>query len=381
MKHRNVLLLLGGAAYQRLSGIARYAHEHEWYVTLDEISELPHNWSGDGVLVTLRNNQPKLRDFIVKTMERNIPIVDYSICHPELRLHRVIGDHVAIGQLAAEHFRTRRFKHVAFFSSESSHVVDIRYGSFARAWGDNPPRWNWRKAARKSEFGNHAALISWLVTQLKSAPKPLAVFAFKDSDAARILNACLAIGLNVPEEVSILGVDDFQVITENQAIPLSSIRHNIEQTGYKGAELLDRLMDGHDVPLTPILVPPSGIAERRSTQTLAVSDETVKRALSLLTENIARPYGIDQLISEMGIKPHVLRSLFEKHLGTTPIKEFTRLRMARAKLLLANTTLPIKTIASEVGYCNIGYFSNSFSESVGVSPSAYRTALPAWVKL
>lgn len=374
MKHRNVLLLIGGAAYQRLSGIARYAHEHGWYVTLDEISELPHDWSGDGILVTLRSNKPKLRNFIAKAMEKGTPIVDYSICHPELRLHRVIGDHISIGRLAAEHFRERRFKHAAFFSSESSHVVNLRYGSFTRAWGAPTPQWIWQKSARKPDSRNHAALLAWLTDRLKSAPKPLAVFAFKDSDAARVLNACLSARLNVPEEVAILGVDDFQLITENQAIPLSSIRHNLEQAGYDGAALLDQLMDGKKLPLTPVLVQPSGIAERRSTQTLAVSDETVKKALMLISKNIARSYGVDQLVDDLGIKPHILRSLFEKHLETTPIKEFTRLRIARAKLLLANTSIPIKNIASELGYCNVGYFSNVFSEFVGLSPRNYRSS-------
>ena len=57
MKRRNVLILVTPAYQPRLAGIARYAKQHGWQLTiLDRIARQPRGWNGDGVLVTLRDN-------------------------------------------------------------------------------------------------------------------------------------------------------------------------------------------------------------------------------------------------------------------------------------------------------------------------------------
>lgn len=67
-----------------------------------------------------------------------------------------------------------------------------------------------------------------------------------------------------------------------------------------------------------------------------------------------------------------LRRHFKSATGTSPHAHFLANRIAAARRLLAETNLPIKEIASFLGYANIHFFSRQFREIAGVSPAAFR---------
>lgn len=372
MENRHILLQLGYATQQRLQGIAHFAREHGWSVTFEHRNELPRGWTGDGALMTIRADDARLADYARRLRNRDIPVVDFSIAHPEIRLPRVIGDHVQIGTLAAEHFAQRRFRHVVFFSTRLSHIHDLRYGGFSRTLREAVPRWTWCEEVSASRHDDWRAMISWLSRLLVRAPKPLGVFAYNDADAVRVLNACFAAHLDVPEEVSVLGVDDDRLITENQSVPLSSIRHDLERIGYEGAALLQRLMDGQRPPSAPYVIPPLGIVERASTDILAVSSPLVRRAMLHFNAHLSESFGTDQLADALGCRVAELRAAFADELDSTPAQELRRQRLARAKFLLLNTDQSIGSIAAATGFCDISHFSNVFSTATGTSPNAFR---------
>lgn len=64
--------------------------------------------------------------------------------------------------------------------------------------------------------------------------------------------------------------------------------------------------------------------------------------------------------------------MFVQAYGETPHQFLTRLRIDRAKALLAATDLSVLEVCLSVGYSSVGTFSRRFSELVGHSPSAYR---------
>ena len=70
-------------------------------------------------------------------------------------------------------------------------------------------------------------------------------------------------------------------------------------------------------------------------------------------------------------REHFIRS-FRGFMGVTPHRYRQKRRMDHARLLLADTDLPISRVAEEVGFSDAQYFSRIFKKEVGVSPLAYR---------
>lgn len=64
--------------------------------------------------------------------------------------------------------------------------------------------------------------------------------------------------------------------------------------------------------------------------------------------------------------------LFKKTAGISPAKHLTRLRIARARRLLRETSLSVLEIGLEVGYSSAGHFAAAFRKENGTTPTAYR---------
>jgi AraC-like DNA-binding protein len=64
--------------------------------------------------------------------------------------------------------------------------------------------------------------------------------------------------------------------------------------------------------------------------------------------------------------------LFAKTFGETPHEFITKLRIDRAKRLLARDQLPVTDVCFAVGYESLGSFSTRFRTLVGYSPSVYQ---------
>jgi LacI family transcriptional regulator len=104
-----------------------------------------------------------------------------------------------------------------------------------------------------------------------------------------VLEACLAAGINVPEEVAVLGVDNTDTLCDCLCVPLSGVDSNLGRVGYEGAALLDRLMSRRAAAPKRIEVPPAGIVERRSADAYAVEQPRVRQALQFIQEQCASP--------------------------------------------------------------------------------------------
>lgn len=369
MKQRNILLLLDMLDVRLHAGIGRFARTHHWHLTVDHLLELPKGWRGDGVLAVLRARE-EVNQY-VKRMR--VPVVDFGIYHPEIKVSRVIGDHDAIGRMAAEHFQSRFFHHFAWVSMRWSPVHALRYQGFTR---DKPAeRWVWTEHAPAAHQDDWDAFAKWLGKKLEQAPKPLAILTYNDYDASRVLDTCIRFGITVPDEVAILGVDNNTLVCENQPVQLASIEHNLEEIGYQGAALLQELMEGRSKLKAPVLIPPKGIVLRQSADLVAVQHPLVRDALIFVKEHLSARMGVSQVAEHLHISRATLDRIFKKETGGTLGSEILRQRIAKAKILLRSTSLKNYEIASQAGFCNPAHLSQTFNKRVGLSPNKYRLSL------
>jgi len=160
------------------------------------------------------------------------------------------------------------------------------------------------------------AYCAHLVKQIKKADLPAAVFAFEDIYATEILDAALSAGLRVPEDVSILGANNDELICETLTVPLSSIENNLIKVGYEAAALLDRLIDGEDAPTAPILIPPEpNVIVRKSTDTYAISHAGLSKALDYIKAHFNELISVADVAYAAAMSESSLRQLFKEQLG------------------------------------------------------------------
>jgi len=81
---------------------------------------------------------------------------------------------------------------------------------------------------------------------------------------------------------------------------------------------------------------------------------------------------MDMIASEMFMNANYLRQLFKARHHMSFVTFIRQLRLENAATLLATTEMQIKRISQEVGYLDSAYFSVSFRDVYGVSPSEYR---------
>jgi len=369
MKQRNILLLLDMLDVQLHAGIGRFARTHQWHLTVDHLLELPKGWKGDGALVVLRARE-NVNRYVRKL---HIPVVDFGIYQPDIKVSRVIGDHDAIGRMAAEHFKSRFFQHFAWVSMRWSPVHALRYRGFTHV--TPAEKWAWVEQAPKARLEDWDSFAKWLGKKLADAPKPLAILTYNDYDASRVLDTCIRFGITVPDEVAILGVDNNTLVCENQPVPLASIEHNLEEIGYRGAELLQALMDGKPAVCQPILIPPKGIVLRQSADLIAVRHPTVREALIFVKKHLGERFGVAQVAQHLQVSRATLDRIFKAETGETLGCEILRQRIARAKILLRSTPLKNYEIAQQTGFCNPAHFTQTFEKKVGQNPKAYRSTI------
>jgi len=97
-------------------------------------------------------------------------------------------------------------------------------------------------------------------------------------------------------------------------------------------------------------------------------------------ETIAHHAGaitVPDVASSVGLSPDHFSRAFKAATGMSPHQAITAARIERAKVLLADSTLPMTEIAIELGFSSSAHFSSRFRQVTGFSPTDWRAAFAA----
>lgn len=354
-----------------VSGIARYAAEHDWVLdcSLRLTPCLPKStgWHGDGIIAytgAAHTHEPLAAFLRASTAPK--------VClHAELNVLKaptVAMDHAAIGRLAAEHLLSLHLDHFAFVEFDDNVLENARRAGFEQGLA----------AAGKSAI---RLTFTEFLERLPRLPRPIGLLAANDVNAMDVISASLAAGLRAPKDLAVVGIDNSEVSSRISPVPLTSVACDFERHGYEAAALLDRIMDGETPPDPPLLIAPHSVVVRQSTDTIAIADEDAARALRYLRDHFRQPIRIKELGGEMQGRLRRVQTQFRAATGRTMAEELMRLRIVHAKKLLADPRLKIEFIAYQCGFSNRFHFNHAFRRATGTTPTHFRRELQACAPL
>ena len=343
-----------------LRGIARYLRVHgPWSIFLEQRelgAALPSwisRWEGEGIIT--RSEDPRI-------LRARVPTVGlYDRVEGAPGLPMIVNDNRAVGRLAAEHLKDRGFRRLAY------------YGPRGERWSDERREGSGVEAVHVSGSGAWDRQQEFFRRWLDSVPKPLGLVAANDIHGLRALDACRRAGIAVPEQVAVVGADDDAELCELSDPPLSSVAFNPELVGYEAAALLDRLMRGEARRRRPMLVAPLAVTSRQSSDILAIDDPYVAQALHYIRRHACEGVTVKEMLAEVPLSRRSLEHRFRRLLGRTPKDEIQRLRIERAKALLAGTDLKAARISDQLAFHQPAYFAAVFRRETGMTPAAWRS--------
>ena len=382
MKRRKTVLVAVSSAHaasrQKLRGIYRYAaRKDDWDIALvrsssdltRQLLEECTNGGIDGFILSSDECSAEISHIV--PMDKPIVAIEVGADIDPKRNPRntiiLTTDNVAIGKMAAEHFRSLgRFASSVYIPDEMNrNWSSIRGEAFVDAVDSS-----------KFHVETYDSTKETLADFLSRQMCPVAVFAAWDFLAAKVVRACHESRLSVPSQVSVLGVDNDDLVCESVRPPLSTILVDRITQGLVAAKTLDAMMDAPmRVHHANYVCPPLRVVKRESTASVSPGEALVDRALRLINDNAMSAINVQDVADMTGVSRRLLDLRFaESGLGSVA-DNIRKTRIAVVKQQLRQTSLSESRIAASCGFTSVGALRNQFRRIYGMSMSAYRRGI------
>ena len=325
------------------------------------IAQWAKEWKADAIIG--RWNESKL-DLLGGL---DIPIVLQNTRSRSDIYSNLTGDYIITGQMAARYFRKKFYTSYAFFG-----IKDVIWSAEkGRGFREEVLK----EKATYSQYEEEAGTVydrRKLTDWLRSLPKGTALFCCDDAHALTITETCMMAGINVPEDIAVLGVDDDDLICEISDPTISSIQLEVERGGYETCRLLHQQILGNSRQPFNVFISPSEIKERNSTQANSISDMHVRNIVKYIDENYRHEIMMEDIFQLVPLSRRSVEMRFKKATGMTIYQYLLHIRIEHFAYLLATSDKPYIDIAYEVGFKDIANVPRTFRKHKGCSPLEYR---------
>lgn len=359
-------------------GIEEYARkETGWLLTTGGESatlsvEQLKGWKGSGIIAALVSESEvnAARAF----MRRGIPVVTITgaIVRPA-GICRVTLKNREIGKMAGEHLLSRGYERFAFYGLKGvwySQERLVGYSHAVQGSGEVKTYLSPNTFGRHRQWQDEVEGIRQWLSEIKT---PVGLFAVNDYRARLTMDACKLLGLKIPEQVGILGMDNDRVLCEFSDPMLSSIECDWKRVGIEAARTLHQLMKGEKPAEDDQQIGPVEVVPRSSTNVTIVKDEALSRSVNYIRDHLDEAYGVERLLTVSGVSRRKLEKAFITELGMSPYRYLCGKRLEHAKFLLAkNPSIRLNEVSKLCGFNDPRRFRLVFSRMEGMKPGEYR---------
>lgn len=211
---------------------------------------------------------------------------------------------------------------------------------------------------------------------LTTLKKPCAVFAANDKTAEGVISAATLEGFNSPGDIAIVGVDNYEPICEHITPRLTSIEPDFRRGGRLAATMLLGLAMSKGKWRGKRLQTfgPLRVVSRASTHILAVPDKAVSDALDLIRREACNGLQAVRVARLFPCSRRQADNRFRRATGRSILEEIHAVQLERAKELLRDTSVQLKTISDFCGFSNPNSLRKFFLRTTGKTMTAWRDA-------
>ncbi|MGA2069928.1 MAG: DNA-binding transcriptional regulator [Sedimentisphaerales bacterium] len=314
-----------------------------------------------------------------------IPVIGVATIQDLLNLPFISANAKEVAEMAGEYLLAKKFRNFAFFGltqakwsaermehfcqylTKRNYNIDVFQEKQVLLTNDPTPFTSlWIKTALNT---GQQKVIEWL----KQLPKPVAILASTDIFACHLINVAKEIGLNVPNEIAILGVNNDNAICNICDPPLSSIAFNFKKAGYNAAKLLAKMISGNETMHGQCIeIQPTHVETRGSTDIYAIDDPAIVEAMQYIRQNGNTPLQVDAIAKHVCMSKRLLQMRFHDLIGKSVHDEIIQAHFEIAKTMLIETNLPIDEIAAHSGFHYTSNMRRAFIKNTGMLPQKYR---------
>lgn len=210
---------------------------------------------------------------------------------------------------------------------------------------------------------------------LKRLPKPCAIFVANDHPAEKVIAEAKLLGFRIPEQLAVLGVDDYEPICEHTKPRLSSVKPDFRRGGNLAALMLiaalrdGRKFRGDHVRKYGTLQ----IIRRESTRIMPKSvDAEVDAALRFIRNEACNGLAAESVMRTFSCSRTLAAAKFRRVTGHTILEEIHATQLERIKELLTYPDQQLKTISDFCGFKSPNSLRKFFLRETGMTMSAWR---------
>ncbi len=288
--------------------------------------------------------------------------------------------------MAADYFLAKGYTSFAYCGYSETAYSDIRRDSFVNRLKESGASCS---VYEKSEPPDDSVVFNETPDKPKDAraltrwfralKSPTAVFCANDLRALQLLQIANGVGIDVPRDAAILGVDNDPLLCTFSTPPLSSIEPNAFGAGYAAAKILQAAMENPPSKKShpPFHVSPGELFERASTEHHPVTPQWFAEALVHIDRNISRFVSAADVIRVTGKSSTAVEKRFRSAFGMSVGRYIMSLKMKEAQRLLSRGRLSVKEVAARTGFNSPQYFCRSFRAFYGHAPLGGKATAPA----
>ncbi|WP_105616972.1 helix-turn-helix domain-containing protein [Vallitalea okinawensis] len=160
----------------------------------------------------------------------------------------------------------------------------------------------------------------------------------------------------------------------NQAQLLTLYNSSTQDTIYSPDEITSRLgiVADYLASLYTTLIPLHKNLSKNNLDTYSSEHYILSHAIEFIEQNYSSELNLQKISNFCHCSTSHLSHIFKKNMKVNVKAYINKVRIEHAKLLLKNTHHNISEIAISIGFNDPNYFSNTFKEICGMTPSQYR---------